>query len=81
MENRIGIAVGLIVGFVLGAISVHSLHAQGKPLVYLINEIDVTDPEGYGKEFAPKAQATVTAKRGPLMPRYSPTASGTCATG
>jgi uncharacterized protein (DUF1330 family) len=60
MTNRIGIVVGLIVGFGLGAVSVHSLHAQSKPLVYLINEIDVTDPEGYGKEFAPKAQLTVT---------------------
>ena len=60
MKNRIGIVLGLIVGFALGAVSVHSLHAQGKPLVYLISEIDVTDPEAYGKEFAPKAQATVT---------------------
>ena len=28
-------------------------------MVYLITEIDVTDPEKYGTEFAPKAQATV----------------------
>jgi uncharacterized protein (DUF1330 family) len=27
--------------------------------VYLINEIDVTDPEKYGAEFTPKAQASV----------------------
>jgi uncharacterized protein (DUF1330 family) len=28
-------------------------------MVYLINEIDVTDPERYGAEFTPKAQASV----------------------
>jgi uncharacterized protein (DUF1330 family) len=29
--------------------------------LYLITEIDVTNPEAYGKEFAPKAQATIKA--------------------
>ena len=61
MKTRISIALGMVVGFALGAVSVHSLHAQGKPAVYLINEIDVTDAEAYGKEFAPKAQATIRA--------------------
>jgi uncharacterized protein (DUF1330 family) len=28
-------------------------------MVYLITEIDVTNPEAYAKEFAPRAQATV----------------------
>jgi len=28
-------------------------------MVDLINEIDVTDPEKYGAEFTPKAQASV----------------------
>jgi uncharacterized protein (DUF1330 family) len=40
---------------------VQGLQAQGKAPVYLISEIDVTNPEAYGKEFAPKAQATVKA--------------------
>ena len=43
----------------IGAAATHGLHAQGKQPVYLISEIDVTDPENYGKEFAPKAQASV----------------------
>ena len=63
MKTRISIALGVVVGFGLGAVSFHALHAQaqGKPPVYLISEIDVTNPDAYGTEFAPKAQATVRA--------------------
>jgi uncharacterized protein (DUF1330 family) len=45
----------------IGAAAVTGLHAQSKPPVYLITEIDVTNPEAYAKEFAPAAQKTVQA--------------------
>lgn len=61
MKTSISLALGVIAGFGFGAVSIHSLHAQGKPPVYLITEIDVTNPEAYAKEFAPRAQATVKA--------------------
>jgi uncharacterized protein (DUF1330 family) len=51
----------MLAGAALGAAAVSGLHAQGKPPVYLITEIDVTNPDAYGKEFAPKAQATIKA--------------------
>jgi hypothetical protein len=46
MRVRSPVALGVVAGFVPGAISVHTLHAQaqGKPPVYLITEIDVTNP-------------------------------------
>lgn len=47
-----------------GAAAVQGLHAQGKSTVYAITEIDVTNPEAYGKEFAPKAQASIKAAGG-----------------
>jgi uncharacterized protein (DUF1330 family) len=50
-----------LAGTVIGAAAVSGLHAQTKSPVYLITEIDVTNPEAYGKEFAPKAQATIRA--------------------
>jgi len=50
-----------VAGTVLGAAAVTGLHAQAKPPDFLITEIDVTNPEAYGKEFAPKAQATIKA--------------------
>ncbi len=59
MRTHITVAFSLLTGIGIGAIAVQGLHAQSKPLVYLINEIDVTDPEKYGAEFTPKAQASV----------------------
>src|SRR3954469_24406740 len=51
-------------GFGLGAITMQGPHAQGKAPIYLVTEIDVTNPEAYGKEFAPKAQASIKAAGG-----------------
>jgi uncharacterized protein (DUF1330 family) len=64
MKQYVGLAVGLLAGTVIGAAAVTGLHAQAKPPVYLVTEVDVTNPEGYGKEFAPKAQATVKESGG-----------------
>ena len=61
MKRYFGLALVLLAGTVIGAAAVTGLHAQAKPPVYLITEIDVTNPEAYGKEFAPRAQATVQA--------------------
>ena len=54
----------MLAGVAVGAVAIQGLHAQGKPPVYLVTEIDVTNPESYGKEFAPKAQASIKAAGG-----------------
>ena len=54
----------MLVGVAVGAVAIQGLHAQGKPPVYLVTEIDVTNPEAYGKEFSPKAQASIKAAGG-----------------
>ena len=59
MRSYFGLALGLLAGTMIGAAAVTGLHAQAKPPVYLITEIDVTNPDAYGKEFAPQAQKTV----------------------
>jgi len=64
MKQYLGLGLGLLAGTVLGAAAVSGLHAQAKPPVYLVTEIDVTNPEAYGKEFAPKAQASIKAAGG-----------------
>jgi uncharacterized protein (DUF1330 family) len=61
MKQYFGLGLGMIAGTVIGAVAVSGLHAQGKSPVYLVTEIDVTNPEAYGKEFAPLAQATIKA--------------------
>ena len=64
MKQYFGLGLGLLAGTLIGAATVSGLHAQAKPPVYLITEIDVTDPDAYAKEFAPKAQATIKAAGG-----------------
>ena len=53
--------------FALGAITVQALHAQAKPPVYFVAEITVSNPEAYGKEYSPKAQASIKAHGGKLI--------------
>ena len=67
MKTRTSIALAIIVGFGLGAVSIHTLHAQAKPPVYTIAEIDVTNNDAYMKEYAPKAQALIKEKGGKLI--------------
>ncbi|HEX3117192.1 MAG TPA: DUF1330 domain-containing protein [Bradyrhizobium sp.] len=68
MKKYFGVTLGMATGIVLGAGAVTGLNAQVKtPAVYLVTEIDVTNPDGYGKEFAPKAQATIKAAGGRLV--------------
>ena len=64
MYRHITMGLGMIASAAVGAAAVQSLHAQAKPPVYLIGAIDVSNPEAYGKEFAPKAQITIKAAGG-----------------
>jgi len=61
MKQYFGLGVGLLAGTLIGAAAVTGLNAQAKPSVFVITEIDISDPEGYGNEFVPKAQAIKAA--------------------
>ena len=69
MRTRLAIAIGVIAGFGLGAISVQALNvkAEGKPPVYLISEIDVKDQEFFEKEVIPKAWKSVEGSGGRII--------------
>jgi uncharacterized protein (DUF1330 family) len=54
----------LLSGVAIGALAVQGIHAQAKPPVYYISEIDISNPEAYGKEYAPKAQAVIKSLGG-----------------
>ena len=75
MKTHCAIAVG-IGAFIAGGAAVQSLNAQTKPAVYFIAEIDVLDPEGYGKEYVPKAQAIIRAGGGRVIASAGAAASG-----
>lgn len=59
--------VAMLTGVGIGAVAIHTLHAQTKPPVYYIAAIDVSDPEGYGKEYAPKARENIKASGGRFL--------------
>ena len=64
MKTQYTAALAIIGGFGLGAVAVESLHAQAKPPVYYIVEIDVTNPAAYAKEYVPRASAANKAAGG-----------------
>ena len=43
MKTKYTIALAIVSGFGLGAVAVESLHAQARPPVYYIAEVDVTN--------------------------------------
>ena len=59
MKTRYTVAFAMLAGFGLGAVAVQGLHAQAKPPVYYISEIDVTNLDAYTKEYAPIVQASI----------------------
>jgi uncharacterized protein (DUF1330 family) len=61
MRTQYGISLSVIASFVLGGVAVHSLHAQTKPPVFYVAEVDVTDQAAYMNEFVAKAQSVVTS--------------------
>jgi uncharacterized protein (DUF1330 family) len=67
MRTRYMVTLAVVAGFGFGAVTVHGLHAQTKPPVYYIAEIDVTNVDAYTKEYAPKAQALIKASGGRLL--------------
>jgi uncharacterized protein (DUF1330 family) len=74
-------ALAMVAGIATGALAIQGLHAQQtspasqpqvqasgiQQQVYFIAEIDVNDPEGYGKEYSPKAQQIIKAAGGRIL--------------
>jgi len=52
------IAVAMLAGAALGVLVVQGLHAQTKPLGYIITEVEIIDQAAFN-EFAPKASAAL----------------------
>ena len=63
MKATYSVPLAMLAGVGIGAVAVQTLHAQAKPPTYIIGEIEVTNVEGYTKEYAPKVQAVLKARR------------------
>jgi uncharacterized protein (DUF1330 family) len=64
MKTGYAIAVSSLAGLAIGAAAVEVLHAQAKPPVYAIALNQLTDPEGYAKDYQPKGRAAILANGG-----------------
>lgn len=67
MKTHYTVALAMLAGFGLGAVAVQGLHAQAKPPVYAVTEIDVANTEGWSKDYAPKAQALIKSMGGRVL--------------
>src|SRR5260370_23066260 len=67
MKTHYTVALSMVAGAALGATAIQGLHAQVKPPIYYVAEIDVTNPDAYAKEYAPKAQAIIKAAGGRIL--------------
>ena len=67
MNTRFTVALSMLAGVALGATVIQGLHAQAKPPVYYVAEIEVANPEAYGKEYAPRMQALIKSHGGKFV--------------
>jgi uncharacterized protein (DUF1330 family) len=61
MKTHYTIALAMLAGFGLGTVAVEGLHAQAKPPVYQVTEIEILDTDAYVKDYLPKAVAAIKA--------------------
>ncbi len=56
MNRFVTVGLAMIAGAVLAGAAIQTLHAQAKPPVYVVNEIDVTDQPGFQTYAAAQAK-------------------------
>jgi uncharacterized protein (DUF1330 family) len=76
MSARFKIGVAMLTCVALGALGSRALRAQASSPAYLIGQIDVSDPDGYAREYLPRAREIIKAHGGRLV-----AAAGAAATG
>jgi uncharacterized protein (DUF1330 family) len=57
----------MVVGIAIGAVAVQGLHAQAKPLVYTVTEVDIHNVDAYVKEYVPVVQPLIKKAGGTLL--------------
>jgi hypothetical protein len=61
MRTYHAIILSMLCGAGIGAAGVEGLRAQAKPPIYMIGNNEVSDPDGYMKEYLPLARASLKA--------------------
>jgi uncharacterized protein (DUF1330 family) len=75
MSRYLTIGLSMIAGAALGVTAVQTLHAQAKPMAYVIAENTVNNQDAYLKDFAPAITKAIEANGGKYLARGGKTAS------
>jgi uncharacterized protein (DUF1330 family) len=67
MKTYYTVALSVTAGIGLGALAVQGIHAQAKPPVYQISEIEVLDQANYLNDYGMKAQALIKSAGGKYL--------------
>ena len=63
MKRGYIVTLAMLSGIGIGVVGVRSLQAQAKP-VFMVGLVDVSNMDGYAKEYLPPAQASIKAHGG-----------------
>ena len=64
MKTRYTVALSILAGAAVGAFAIQGLYAQAKPPVYFVVENEISDVQGYLKEYAARARDMIKANGG-----------------
>ena len=67
MSKRIAVGLAILAGFGLGVATIQGLGAKDTAPVFLVAEVEVTDLEGYTKEYVPLAQKSLETSGGRIL--------------
>jgi uncharacterized protein (DUF1330 family) len=56
---KYAVPLSAVIGVLIGGSVVETLHAQAKPPIYMVAINEVSNPEGYRKEYLPPAQKSI----------------------
>lgn len=74
MQVYFTVALSMLTGVAIGGAAIQGLHAQAKPPVYYVAEIDTSNLDAYMKDYAPLAQASIKAAGGRIVGGGAPKA-------
>jgi uncharacterized protein (DUF1330 family) len=69
MKTKQTVVLAVVASFALGAVAVQTLHAQAKPVAYVVVENAVTSQDGYTKEFLPPVAKAIQDAGGKFLAR------------
>lgn len=76
MSVRYKTGLAMMTCVAAGALGNSALHGQASPPAYLIGQIDVRDPEGFAREYLPRAREIIKSHGGRLVAAAGGTPTG-----